>query len=222
MSPRFACARRVFVVFVACLPVMAVGQEATPRIRATRPQSGEVNLEVSRVYVHAKKKGFGHEHAVIGQLASGTLHLERAPHGKLVFDMTSFRADGEQARKFVGLEGATDEATQKQVNENLLGKDVLNVRTYPKAEFEVTAVKILDGAGAGEKKVELTGEFQLHGRRKPVKIEAVVSEVKGWQHLRGSFKILQSDYGIKPYSKAFGAVGVADELTIWGDLFVAP
>jgi hypothetical protein len=39
--------------------------------------------------------------------------------------------------------------------------------------------------------------------------------------LQGSFSILQSDYGITPFSKALGAVGVADRLTISGDLRVA-
>ncbi len=45
---------------------------------------------------------------------------------------------------------------------------------------------------------------------------------KGWLHIRGSFNIKQTDYGIKPYSMALGAIGVADTLKIDGDLFVAP
>jgi hypothetical protein len=36
--------------------------------------------------------------------------------------------------------------------------------------------------------------------------------------VRGNFSILQTQYGIRPYSKAFGAVGVADRLTIYGDI----
>jgi len=41
-------------------------------------------------------------------------------------------------------------------------------------------------------------------------------------HIRGNFTILQTDYGITPYSKAFGAIGVANPLRIYGDLYVAP
>ena len=43
----------------------------------------------------------------------------------------------------------------------------------------------------------------------------------GFVHLHGKFTILQTDFGITPYSKAFGTIGVADSLTIWGDLWIA-
>jgi len=33
--------------------------------------------------------------------------------------------------------------------------------------------------------------------------------------------MLQSQFGITPFSKAFGAVGVTDQLTIWGDLWIS-
>ena len=49
--------------------------------------------------------------------------------------------------------------------------------------------------------------------------EAIKSD--GYVHLRGSFSIAQTDYGITPFRKVLGAVGVADRLTIWGDLWVA-
>lgn len=39
-------------------------------------------------------------------------------------------------------------------------------------------------------------------------------------HVRGRFAVLQTQYGIKPFSKGLGAIGVADELQIWGDLWV--
>ena len=62
----------------------------------------------------------------------------------------------------------------------------------------------------------------LHGTTRPLEFVADVELVKGWQHAGGAFTILQSDYGIKPYSKMLGAVGVADKLEIFGDLYVAP
>ena len=37
----------------------------------------------------------------------------------------------------------------------------------------------------------------------------------------GNFSLLQTDYGIKPFTTALGAIGVADRLTIYGDLWVA-
>jgi hypothetical protein len=49
-----------------------------------------------------------------------------------------------------------------------------------------------------------------------------VEQARGWLHVRGEFTIKQTSFGITPYSKAFGAIGVADRLRIHGDLWVAP
>jgi polyisoprenoid-binding protein YceI len=199
-----------------------LSQEAAPQIK-----SGDIELETSRVYVRVGKVGLGHEHGASCKLKSGTLHLNQpdaaGSYGRLVFDMTSFEADSDASRKYVGLEGSTDEATRKQVNENLLGKDVLDVQKYATATFEAKRVTKLDELSKkGLPKYKFEGDFTLHGTTKPLEFAADVEVVKGWNHLRGGFAILQSAYGIKPYSKMLGAVGVTDRLLIYGDLIVAP
>lgn len=189
--------------------------------------SGDVELRTSRVYVRVGKVGLGHEHGASGKLQSGTLHLD-APgsdgtYGRLVFDMTSFEADSDEARKYVGLQGSTDENTRRQVNENLLGKEVLDVAAYPTATFEIKQVTRQDQPGKrGLPIYKFEGDFTLHGVTKPLVFLADVEVVKGWNHIRGGFRIRQTDYGIKPYSKMLGAVGVADQLLVLGDLIAAP
>jgi polyisoprenoid-binding protein YceI len=199
-----------------------LSQEATTQIK-----SGDLELQTSRVYVRVGKVGLGHEHGASCKLKSGSLHLSQpdasGSHGKLVFDMTSFEADSDAARKYVGLEGSTEEATRKQVNENLLGRDVLDVEKYETATFEAKRITKLDELSKrGLPKYKFEGDFTLHGTTKPLEFAADVEVVKGWNHLRGGFAILQSAYGIKPYSKMLGAVGVTDRLLIYGDLIVAP
>ena len=50
---------------------------------------------------------------------------------------------------------------------------------------------------------------------------AAVAEARaGALLLRGSFSLKQSAYGMKPYAKFGGMVGVADELKIWGDVWL--
>jgi hypothetical protein len=61
----------------------------------------------------------------------------------------------------------------------------------------------------------------LHGVTRPIQVVAEAEEQKGWLHLRGGFTMLQSQFGITPFTKAFGAVGVADELKVYGDLWFA-
>lgn len=194
------------------------------RIEAAKKPTGNVDLERSRVYILVGKTGFGHEHGVTGQLAAGQLVLGAAKDaGEIVFDMTTFAADTAAARKFVGLTGETDEDTQKQVNANMLGKDVLNVAKFPTATFRIdSALPIKGPAGSKANYFQLEGAFTLHGVERPIKFTCAASPLKeGGSHVATKFKIRQSDFGIKPFTKALGAVGVADELTIWGDLVVA-
>ncbi len=184
-------------------------------------QPGDVHVGDSRVYVFVGKTGFGHEHGVEGKLASGRLVLD-GPNagGKLVFDMTSFRADTPAARRYVGLEGTTDAATRRKVDANMLGPDVLNVRAYPRATFTTTSVTPW-GKLNGRPRYQIKGRFTLHGKTRPITVFATAVRKGDWIHVQGKFSIRQTDFGIEPFSKAFGAIGVADKLTIWGDLWLA-
>ncbi|MFM7057101.1 MAG: YceI family protein [Planctomycetota bacterium] len=179
-----------------------------------------VNLTASRVYIYVGKTGLGHNHGVEGRLKSGSLQLEGADAGgELVFDMTSFDADTDAARRYVGLAGSTDASTKQQVNANMKGAAVLDVQRYPTAKFVVDSVKRTEKKSReGHPVYELGGKFTLHGQTRPLKLEAGVEERAEGLRLRGNFRILQTQYGIRPYSKAFGAVGVADQLTIYGDI----
>ena len=69
--------------------------------------------------------------------------------------------------------------------------------------------------------MQLDGDFTLHGKTNKITVVANPINVNGYTRLVGNFSILQSDYGIKPFRKALGAVGVADRLTIYGDLWIA-
>ena len=182
--------------------------------------SHKVNAAASRVYIYVGKTGLGHNHGVEGRLKSGSLQLDgEGVGGELVFDMTSFDADTDAARRYVGLTGSTDASTRQQVNANMKGAAVLDVQRYPTAKFAVEGVKRTEKKSRdGHPIYELSGKFTLHGQTRPLKLEASVEDKGGDLHLKGNFSILQTQYGIRPYSKAFGAVGVADRLTIYGDI----
>jgi hypothetical protein len=170
-----------------------------------------------------EKTGFGHEHGVVGKIKQGRINLAAAHDaGSLAFDMTSFAADTPEARKFVGLEGATDASTQQQVNANMIGPDVLDVARYPTASFKIKQIEQLPKPSQhGLPQYQLTGDFSLHGVSRPIQVVAEAEDQNGWTHLRGGFTILQSQFGITPFTKALGAVGVADQLSVWGDLWIA-
>lgn len=182
----------------------------------------EVNVEASRVYIYVGKVGLGHEHGVVGRMKSGSILLgAKSQAGEFVFDMPSFIADTSEARKYLGLEGETPASRQKEVTANMVGADVLDVRKFPTATFKIaSALPLKSKSDAGHPLYRLEGEFTLHGVKRPIKLDAEVIAQSGGARLRGSFEILQTDYGIEPYSKAFGAVGVTDELTIHGEILL--
>jgi polyisoprenoid-binding protein YceI len=215
------------VSVVGLVPRQTFAQAAfrPPSVPATANsyQPGDIYLPGSRVYVFVGKTGLGHEHGIVGQLKQGRLRLDApANSGELVFDMTTFAADTDDARKNVGLPSSTDASTQQQVNANMRGAEVLDVTRFATSSFAVRSVKQLPQPSSRNlPQYELAGDFSLHGVTRPIQVIADAEEQNGWLHLRGGFSMLQSQFGITPFTKAFGAVGVSDELKVWGDFWIA-
>jgi polyisoprenoid-binding protein YceI len=186
-------------------------------------QSGQVDIERSRAYVRIGATGLGHEHGAEGRLKSGRLVLgANMDAGELVFDMKTFVTETAASRRYVGLSGESDASTAAKVTANMLGGEVLDVAKYPSATFRVRSSLALAKRQPNDpQSYQLDGELTLHGVTRPLRLDAVAEEISGLVHLRGQFSVRQTQFGITPYSKAFGAVGVADELKIWGDLWIA-
>jgi polyisoprenoid-binding protein YceI len=215
------CCQTALVLLVIGASTVLGQQSSEPR-EAYAP--GDVELTASRVYVHVGKTGFGHEHAVMGQLQSGSIRLGATENaGKLVFDMSNFTADEDVARKYLRLHGTTNAEMQSKVTANMLGPHVLDVANFQTVEFEVrSARRLAEPSQRGLAAYEFQGTLTLHAVSRPVTFVAEVEHHGGWDRLVGRFAILQSDFGIQPYTAAFGAVGVADQLTIYGDLWLVP
>lgn len=209
---------------IGSLQAPAQSKSPAPEAKKADPRApGDVDVARSRVYVLVGKKGrLGHEHGVVGKLKSGRVTLGASTDaGEMEFDMASFVADTKEARRHMGLTGETDASTQKQVTDNMLSANVLNVKKHSTSTFVIKSVQRMKAKAAGEApRFRLDGEFTLYGKSKPLAFEAVAEDYEGQTRLRGNFTILQSDFGIRPYSTGFGTVGVADELKIWGDVLL--
>ena len=187
------------------------------------PTPGDVDIDGSRIYVFVGKTGLGHDHGIVGRLASGRVILDAPQNaGQLVFDMQSLLADTPEARKALGLAGETDASTRKQTTANMLGPDVLDVARHPTATFDIeSALRPQRPVKGAKPTVDLVGTFTLHGVARKVVIPAEVGAAGRVLRLIGSFRIKQTDFGIKPYKKLGGVVGVTDELVIHGDIRIA-
>ncbi len=221
------CALLIFQSAFLAAPAEAqqtASQQSASQQTPAATKTGDVNLEYSRVFIFVDRTtSLGHTHGVEGKLKSGRLSINAKEPGSLVFDMKSFIADTETARKVLNVESTIDEATRRKVNENMLGPEILNVNRYPEAKFENIRVTAT-GKTSNRKLPEyiLEGDFTLHKTTRHLQIRCDLEEKDGWHHVRGSFKILQTDYGIKPYTKMLGAVGIKDELMILGDIWLVP
>jgi len=214
----------VFVVLLLCASESTRAQtdvQARPAAPRNRLPLGGIETRASRVYIFVDKSGFGHQHAVVGRIKEGKLRLAEKPAGRIVFDMKSFVADTSDARRYVGLEGETEEGTRQQVTQNMLGPDVLDAERFPTATFEVMTVKALDDKSEnGKPQYQIEGQFTLHGATRPLDFTAEGVTEKGFLHLKAAFRLRQTEYKIRPFKKALGAVGVSDVLTVYGDLWV--
>lgn len=194
--------------------------------KSTEASGLQVNTESSRVYIFVGKTGLGHDHGVEGKLKSGHLDLAGGDQGtgEFVFDMSSFDADTTKARRYVGLGGTTDASTRQQVNANMKADSILNIRKYPTATFKIESCRRLEKSNPkGNPLYELSGEFSLRGTSRTLKFEAELADEDGVKRMKGNFNLLQTNFGITPFRKAFGAVGVANQLRVYGDIvFDAP
>jgi hypothetical protein len=207
-------------VIGAILPVVRA-QVAQPAPKTYAP--GEVHISSTRIYVHVFKSGLGHEHAVVGMVKEGVIHLgAERDAGFVVADLTSFVADPDSARQYIGLPGLTDSSTQQKVTANMLGPDVLNVQRYPTttARFQ-SAQRLAQPSPRGLVQYKLVGDLTLHDKTRPLSVIAEVEEKDGWVCLHTRWSLLQSDFGMKPYTMALGAIGVADRLDFFFEGYLA-
>ncbi len=154
------------VIMLVWLATCSAALSAQPTARLG---THDVDTHTSRVYILVEKTGLGHPHGVEGRLRSGSVTLDaKSNAGQIVFDMATFIADTDEARKYVGLSGSTSDSTKKQVNDNMLGPDVLNVKEHPTATLDIDSALPLDKKSpAGNPVYQLRGTFHLRGQAGP-------------------------------------------------------
>ncbi len=198
--------------------------QTRPVAKASPAPSLGVDLAVSRVYMRVRASGrLGHEHGIVGRLESGS--IEWGGRGELVFAMRTFVADLPEARQYVGLTGSVSASDKKKTTDNMIGSDVLDAAKYPTATYKITSSAPLDGQAAGAPgRYKLDGGFTLHGMTRALALVAKVEATAAPGELRmtGSFPLVQTQYGMRPYSALGGLVGVADQIDVWGDFVLKP
>ena len=99
-----------------------------------------------------------------------------------------------------------------EVQQKMLGPDVLDVEHNPEIRFRSTKI-----AAAGEGRWHVEGTLELHNKPATVAFDVAVEGGR----VKGTAKVSQKKFGIPPINVAGGTVKVADEVTIDFDIAVA-
>ncbi len=165
-------------------------------------QARPIDTSNSKLIVHVSKAGLfsalGDNHEVAAPISEGFVD-EGARRVKFVV---------ESARMKV-LDPQLSPDKRRQVQERMLGPDVLDVTRFPRITFESTGVE-----QPGPGRLLVHGQLSLHGVTRPV----AISVRKENARYIGTATLKQRDFGITPVSVAGGTVKVKDELKIEFDI----
>jgi len=180
---------------LAVLAVAVISAHAAGQPRA-------IDAGNSRITIHVAKAGLfsalGDNHEVAAPIAAGAVDQD-ARRVRLVIE----------ASRLEVLDPQLSPEKRRQVQERMLGPDVLDVKRFPQISFESTKV---EGAGPGPLVVQ--GRLSLHGQTRLV----TATLRKDGERYLGSCTIRQREFGITPVSVAGGTVKVKDELRIDFDI----
>jgi polyisoprenoid-binding protein YceI len=180
----------------------ALAMVALGLIPAASAQVHSMDTSQSKLHVYAFKSGLfsglADNHDVEAPIAAGTID-ETASRVRFVID----------ARQMKVLDPKLSSEKRRQVQERMLGPEVLDPARYPQITFESTHVD-----AGGQNEFLVTGQLSLHGVTRPV--NARVRKENG--RYVGTCTLKQRDFGITPISIAGGTVKVKDELKIEFDI----
>ena len=169
-------------------------------------QVASIDTAHSRLLIHVSKtgffSGFADNHEVEARIAKGTLD---AKSGQLRLSVDS--------RQMRVLDPELSPDKRRQVQERMLGPEVLDSAHFPEIIFESTHVEHRQ-TGV----IVVNGTLSLHGVTKPISLVAHMTNGR----YTGTFALKQRDFDIIPVSIAGGTIKVKDELAIEFDIATSP
>jgi hypothetical protein len=217
----------VALVLAACAPQVArePGREAVPpppaaaerdygRIAGLGDPVYEIEPARSVVAVVVRRDGslarLGHDHVVASHGVHGYV-APREGRADLYFRLDELVVDEPELRAAAGLDTQPSASDVAGTRDNMLGK-VLHADQHPFAVVGLTRL------GADEGALRLQASVTLHGVTRLATLQAVVDEGAEELRVTGQTVIVQSDFGIVPFSVLGGAIRVRDALAVRFDV----
>jgi polyisoprenoid-binding protein YceI len=184
----------LWFILALCLVAPALGQEHS------------IDSAKSKLMVRAFKtglfSGFADNHEIEAPIAEGSVD-EAAGHVRFAVD----------ARRMKVLDPEMNPSRRQEVQERMLGPEVLDSARFPRIAFESTSIE-----RSGKGIFIVRGQLSLHGVTRPVAVNVRSEDGR----YKGTCTLKQRDYGIAPISIAGGTVKVKDDIQIEFDIQTGP
>ncbi|WP_116807718.1 YceI family protein [Steroidobacter cummioxidans] len=227
-----ANASRAAVLLLLCLGLVACPRPVRPPAPAPEvppapaqpappPTEGatfyQIDPQASVVHIYVYRGGtfarLGHNHVMTSKSVTGRVWMRSPLPGsgfELAFPVADLIVDDPEARRAAGTDFPPDipDADKDGTRKNMLRKEVLDAETYPNVTVQATAV---EGSLQAPK---ITARITIKNASKDVVVPASIDMNGDRLTASGEFDILQTDFGMKPFSVALGALEVQDRLHV--------
>lgn len=173
------------------------------------------------MHIHVFRGGtlarLGHNHVITSQSVTGRvwLHPQFTASGfELSFPVADLVVDDPKARQAAGSEfppeipAADKEGTKK----NMLRLEVLDAERHPRVTIRSASIS------GSLQSPRITARITIKDVSRDVVVPASVAVNGKRLTARGEFEIRQTEFGMKPFSVALGALAVQDQLRVRFDL----
>ncbi len=168
------------------------------------------------VYRSGALARLGHDHAVTGRSLRGYAWLpdDELARADVILNLAEMVVDEAEGRQAAGFTSEPSAADRDGTYRNMLAS--LDVDQFPSALLRVSSSTL---EPLGEPHLQTVAvDLTLHGTTRQLAVPVFVVEYGDGFRVAGSFKIRQTDFGIKPFSVFGGALAVRDELDLHFDL----
>jgi polyisoprenoid-binding protein YceI len=170
-------------------------------------QSRAIDVDHSELRVRVFKSGFfsafAHDHEIEAQITEGA--IDTSEHASVELHVDS--------RKLRVLDPGISEKDRRDIQNTMLGPEVLDTARFPEIVFKSTAAE-----PSGTDRWMVRGELTLHGQTRPVAVEVIYRA----GHYTGQATLKQTEFGMKPVRVAGGTVKVKDDVRVEFDVLLAP
>lgn len=196
-------------ISIAWVLILSASWAQAPSTAVYRIEPAHSRIELT-VFKSGLLKMIGHDHAIAAKSFSGQVRFNP---GNIRDSSVQLNID---AWSLVVLDDpSVSEKDRQQIQANMEGAKVLDVREYPQITFHSTE---MGKTAPGVDGLMLRGRLNLHGVEKNITFPVQLHPETNRLHVTGNVVIAQTDFGIKPIKVAAGSVKVKDQINVKFDI----